>query len=980
MHPNPLMKLLAPILLSVLAIATASAAGPIRVLYLGKDGTPSSRHCAALMQELGRDAIWFDYTSDPHLVTREWIGKFDAVVLDAPAEDFREVGPQDGERVVKPDFGANEKAWVSSDFIKPIREQLLTAAGGVRRAEWEGFLAGREPEVREANPNVANYERRPEAVTYQHPMSVEGSMERTQVPVDMHLELFASEPDIAKPIAFAWDARGRLWVAETRDYPHGVVESGEGNDDIKICEDTTGAGKADKFTIFADHLNLPTSLVFANGGVIVSQAPRLLFLKSSKGDDHADIRETLMEGWGIKDTHAQSNNLHYGFDNWIYGCVGYSGFKGAIGGKALEFGMGTFRFRSDGKALEFLHQFSNNAWAQSFNRAGDDFGGTANNAPIYYGGIPARIVPKGIPAMTAKKINVEDLAHPITPNYRQVDVFGGYTATANSAFIESSKLPPRLQGRAMVCEPTMKIISLMNVQPEGAGYVAKDDFNLVASSDEWMSPVFAEVGPDGAVWFADWENFIIQHNPTPNVKRGGYEAHTGAGGAHENPLRDHARGRIYRVVWDQAPEPAKLVSLQNAGPDELVKALGSETQERRLEAQRLLVEHRETTAVPALKEIVTANDGRIAAVHALWTLQGLSQLDDATVKAALSAKDPVLRRNAVRALRADKHGGELLFGAGVISDPDPTTRLAAMVKLAELPTTPELQTVVKGLAADPVVKADEWLTVASRILGRTHQVEAFQEGPNLLPNPSFEIAGADGLPEGWTRRDYGVKPGNAKAEWKIVSGEGMIHSGATAVRVITRDDADTSLHADVAIKPHTLYKLSGWVKAHAIHGKVSLNDHSGRAETEKVTQESGWVEVQTTFDSGPKTTASINLLHVAKGDGYFDDVKLVELTPQNEEKLLAGGPKRGEQIFLRHPTAACIFCHSLHGQGGTVGPPLDGIASRATPTYIVESLLEPNKVLAKGYEYLGTSPMPPMGILLKPQELEDIKAFLQTLK
>jgi hypothetical protein len=128
------MKLLATILVSLLAIAAASAAGPIRVLYLGKDGTPSSRHCAALMQELGRDAIWFDYTSDPRLVTREWIGKFDAVALDAPAEDFREIGPQDAERVVRPDFGANEKAWISPDFIKPIREQLLKVSSpGARR-------------------------------------------------------------------------------------------------------------------------------------------------------------------------------------------------------------------------------------------------------------------------------------------------------------------------------------------------------------------------------------------------------------------------------------------------------------------------------------------------------------------------------------------------------------------------------------------------------------------------------------------------------------------------------------------------------------------------------------------------------------------------------------------------------------------------------------------------------------------------------
>src|SRR5262249_33138242 len=162
------------------------------------------------------------------------------------------------------------------------------------------------------NHNVANYEKRPQPIGFQHPMSVPASMQRTQVPIDMRLELFASEPDIAKPIAFAWDERGRLWVAETRDYPHGVGEGGEGHGDIKICEDTDGDGKADKFTVFADKLNLPTSLTFSRGGVIVSQPPNFLFLKDTNGDDKADVRETLIAGWGVFDTHAQANNLHYG--------------------------------------------------------------------------------------------------------------------------------------------------------------------------------------------------------------------------------------------------------------------------------------------------------------------------------------------------------------------------------------------------------------------------------------------------------------------------------------------------------------------------------------------------------------------------------------------------------------------------------------------------------------------------------------------
>ncbi len=913
-------------------LAHAAPNGPVRVLYLDTEGKEQSAvgplHEA--MRDLGRDAIWFDYAKE-------------------------ELTAGDYDLVVKP----------GGDLSK---EALLSKLSPERKASYEAFLKQRDPEERKKHPQVANYEKRPEPLTLQLPMSVKASMERTQVPADCELKLFASEPDIAKPIAFAWDERGRCWVVETRDYPHGVTDSGEGQDTIKICEDTDGDGKADKFTVFADKLNLPTGIVFARGGIIVSQPPKFIFLKDTDGDDKADVRETVIDCWGIRDTHAQASNLHYGYDNWLYGCVGYSGIEGYVGGKKHQFAMGTYRFKADGSAIEFLHQFTNNAWAHSINAAGDQFGGTANGAPIFFGGIPATAYPENTRGMTAKKINVVEMCHTITPNFRQVDVFGGYTAAAGSNFIYSSNLPKRFQGKAMVCEPTMKVVSLFDVQPDGAGWKALDFMNIYASSDEWNSPVHAEVGPDGAVWVADFQNFIIQHNPTPSMERGGFVATTGKGGAHENDLRDHSRGRIYRIV------------AKGTNPKAEKPALTASTQYARLEAQREKVDSGAADA--SLQKIVLAADAT-AAIHALWALQGLGQLDEATHKAALLSKDAGLRRNAIRALGSDAKAQSLLFGAGVISDPDLHTRLTAFVKLSDFPTTPEIQTLVKKLASDPVVKNDEWLAEAAKMLGKKHQALNYKEGPNLLPNPGFEevVAGSK-TPTGWKLRYYGSKPGNAGAEWGIVTDEKMVHSGKNGFRVITRDEADTSFFADVPLKPNTEYKLSAWIKTHGFRGKASLNDHLGRAETSTVKRTQDWTEVEVTFNSKTRDKASINLLHVGKGDTYFDDVKLCEMIPdaEDDESKLAGDVKRGEKIFWEHPVAACKNCHMLKGQGSAVGPALDGIATRKDAAYILESLVNPNAKLAEGYTATPISPMPPMNLILKPQEFADVKAFIMSLK
>src|SRR5678816_143758 len=384
----------------------------------------------------------------------------------------------------------------------------------------------------------------------------------------------------------------------------------------------------------------------------------MLFLKDSDGDDKADVRQAILPGWGTGDTHAMQSNLGRGFDNWLYGAVGYSNFRGRVGGQEMQFGQGVFRFKADGSALEFLHQYNNNTWGFGQNAYGDVFGSTANGNPSFYGYLPAYILNPTQPglgrrggngfrpgyrldstnATDATTVNVrrvqsaKSLApgmrmHPNTPNVRMVDNFGGYTAAAGHAFMVSDALPARLQGKALVTEPTAKLIGIMDIQRNGGGYKVLDGGNLLASTDEWMSPIFADVGPDGAVWVIDFYSFIIQHNPTPSTQSAGIEATTGQGGAYmtSNNLRDQTHGRIYRVVWKDASKNS-IKSLANAKSPELVAALDSGSQFWGLTAQRLIVDNKKTDAVPALKKRVNSGNGQ-GAIHALWSLEGIGALD-----------------------------------------------------------------------------------------------------------------------------------------------------------------------------------------------------------------------------------------------------------------------------------------------------------------------------------------------------------------
>ncbi len=572
----------------------------------------------------------------------------------------------------------------------------------------------------------------------QKPLSPEESMKHYQHPAGFDMKLFASEPSFGgKPIAMAWDERGRLWVCVTVDYPNNMQPPGKGNDKIVICEDTDGDGVADKFAVFADKLSIPTSITFAYGGVIVHQAPDTLFLKDTNGDDKADVRKILFTGWGTRDTHAGPSNLRYGPDGWYYGIVGYSGFRGTVAGEYLQFSQGFYRFKveADPKTgdvkvtkMELLRNTNNNSWGVGFSEDGLLFGSTANGCASVYMPIPNRYYEKvrGWSSTVLQPIIASNKFYPITDKVRQVDFHGGFTAAAGHALYTARAYPPEYWNRtAFVSDPTGHLTATFVLQPNGTDYTARYGWNLFAGDEDWIAPICADVGPDGDVWMIDWYNIIVQHNPTPAGFR------TGKGGAYETELRDKKFGRIYRLV--PKGQKSESFSLAKATRTQLVEALKNPTMLWRLHAQRLLTERRAIGAIGDLGRLVEDRsvDGvglNVGALHAIWTLASFGDLDfkqgsvGVQLKIGMSHPSAAVRRAAVLAA-ATVHGGTALIRADrLLNDPDPQVRLAALLALADAPPSAETGNQLAAALTRAENLDDRWLPDALTAAAATHDI------------------------------------------------------------------------------------------------------------------------------------------------------------------------------------------------------------------------------------------------------------------
>jgi len=477
----------------------------------------------------------------------------------------------------------------------------------------------------------------------------------------MEVSLFAGEkrfPELANPVQMSWDARGRLWVAVWPTYPHWKPDQPM-NDKLVILEDTDGDGEADELTVFADGLHNPTGFEFWNGGVFVANAPDLLFLKDTDGDDVADVKERVLHGLSSADTHHSANSFVMGPDGALYfqeGIFHQSQVETAHGPVRNRDGC-VWRFEPRTWRVErYVPYGFLNPHGHVFDRWGQDFvtDGTGNDN--YY-------------------------ALPFSGHVEQGRKHGGYfrffdqrsRPSAATEILSSAHFPDAMQGEYLIANVIgFQGIFAYRLEDAGSGFGAVEVDPVVHSAESNFRPVDIEMGPDGAIYFLDWQNPLIGH----------MQHHL------RDPSRDHSHGRVYRVTYParDLSEPAVIA---DRPMHELLDLLKHPEDRVRYRARIELSRHDGRLVLNAVNQWQKKLDQSDPEyehhkLEALWTLQQHGVVHERLLVTVLESPDPRARAAAVRVVRQMRRqvAQPLTRLQTAISDESPRVRLEALVALS----------------------------------------------------------------------------------------------------------------------------------------------------------------------------------------------------------------------------------------------------------------------------------------------------------
>ncbi len=505
-----------------------------------------------------------------------------------------------------------------------------------------------------------------------------------RLPPGFEIQLVAAEPDIHKPLNLAFDDRGRLWVTDTLDYPFPAGAGQKPRDSVKILEDFAPDGRARKITTFVDGLNIPIGVLPLcrprPQEALVFSMPSIYRMRDNHGIGYADSREVLYTQYGRRDTHGLTGSFTWGFDGWVYACHGFSNestIKARDGNSITMQSGNTYRIKADGSHIEQFTHGQVNPFGIAFDPLGNLYSADCHTDPIY---------------QLLRGAWYPSFGKPHDGLGFGPEMYVGYTestAVAGLAYYAADNYPPAWRDSAYVGDVISRRVNQFAIQWHGSspkGVLKR----FLESDDPWFRPVHVQLGPDGALYVADFYNRIIGHYEVPLT----------------HPGRDRESGRIWRVVYrgDKAnqPEapatgygtPAPRTDWTTADVNDLVKDLGHPNLTVRFKATNQLVERGGKEGQQAVRDLLSGDQtSPWQWIHGLWVLERGGALEDGLLTKGAKHEDRGVRVHAQRilsersALPPDLHALAL---AG-LKDQDANVRRAAADALGRHPDAEDIR-------------------------------------------------------------------------------------------------------------------------------------------------------------------------------------------------------------------------------------------------------------------------------------------------